>query len=423
MCRRASCAALALLCAVPAARCFGPFAGSREVRELRRQLDEATARVEAQAGHIEALYALAGHAVTLERAGAPAARAFGGQAGAATPHVGTADTFASDLLSRARARALDKLEVRWVIDVGARVTALAFMAAFTDGGSPRFVFAADEQRVLHAFGRGGERLMAHQTEHAGPITAMAFGSREDPFVATASTDGTVHISNLTLSRGASVASAAGSAKPSASAQFRLGAPLTVALRPDADGGARAEETAEETAEVTALDVYVSSRRALILAADSAGAIRAIGRDGAVGRPVHVGGAEHNAPDGASPEPVVALRRAGSLVAYATTSSIGLLDLHRMSVVRVCQPLPPLPVARGAAAPPRRAFVSLAFDLHAPQLLYASTTDGAVHVYNTRARRPTPAGAGAGGKGDGAPLVVCKLAGSFHSPHALSLIHI
>lgn len=103
-----------------------------QVRRLREQLADAAARLESQARHIEALYALAGHTVALSAPGAgigSSAAPHAALGDAASTLLGASDTIAHDLLSRERARALEKVSVRWVVDVGSKVTALAFMCA------------------------------------------------------------------------------------------------------------------------------------------------------------------------------------------------------------------------------------------------------------------------------------------------------
>ncbi|KAJ1621029.1 hypothetical protein T492DRAFT_1073675 [Pavlovales sp. CCMP2436] len=414
---------IALLCAacyLPGAGALG-FAGSREVRLMRVQLEEACARVESQARHIEALYALAGHSVSL------ATNSIASGAFDSSSALGSAGDDASNLLSRERAKALEQLEVRWVVDVGAAITAVAYLAAFTDGGSPRFLFAADEAGTLHVYNRAGERLLALPTEQ-GRVTAMAFGSRDDPFVVTASSDGTVAIRNVTFARPTPAVRPATPAKggkgPSPSARpaeraaprLQLGGPLFVSIAPDAPASTTntARTVVAQVAGVTAVEVWTRGKRTTLFAGTAAGSIHTLSRNGTLGPTITVG----------SGGAVLALRRSGSLLAYASETEVGLLDLQRNAGARLCsfstQALPSSSVgnseakrAQRQAEARTRTFADIAFDAQLPQLLFASTQDGNVHVFNTRARRREAAVPG----GKEPPSLVCKHVGSFRTGHA------
>lgn len=160
------------------------------MKRLREQLTQASAQLDAQAQHIEALYTMLGHTVSVVPPSGRAGGAGGAQvSGGARAHSPSAapggpsavpggSSFAAEILERERTRSLEKLTLKWTVDVGVRVCSVSFMTLFSEGALPRVLFAGDENGTLHGFSRSGARLVSYATEHADAITALAFGSRE-----------------------------------------------------------------------------------------------------------------------------------------------------------------------------------------------------------------------------------------------------
>lgn len=137
---------------------------------MRSQLRE-------QSGHIEALYAMLGHAVTV----APP----GGQRGA--PGAGL--VFPDDTVTGFGGDWSAQFTPLWTVELAHPVTAAGFFNGFQDNGVPRVALAATINGTVLAFMRSsGQEILNFSTGHAGMIKSISTGLREGPARARGATE-------------------------------------------------------------------------------------------------------------------------------------------------------------------------------------------------------------------------------------------
>ena len=90
------------------------------------------------------------------------------------------------------------------VSIGTPIVAVALSTQLVEKSVPRLAAAAGLSGALHLFDKAGDLVAKVQTAHAAhaTITAVIFGTKEDPFVATAATDGQVLIYDLSLPKAA-----------------------------------------------------------------------------------------------------------------------------------------------------------------------------------------------------------------------------
>jgi WD40 repeat protein len=103
---------------------------------------------------------------------------------------------------RALQRQREQITSLYSAAVGTPLTAVALSSHLLEKNVPRLAAAADTSGVLRLFDRSGDEVTRVQTDHAAGsrVTAVVFGSKEEPFVATAGTDGQVLVYDLSLPR-------------------------------------------------------------------------------------------------------------------------------------------------------------------------------------------------------------------------------
>ncbi|KAL3899356.1 MAG: hypothetical protein SGPRY_012655 [Prymnesium sp.] len=290
---------------------------------------------------------------------------------------------------RAWQRQRELLSTLFNVTVGAPVTALAISTHLVEKGLPRFIMCADSTGSLHVFDREGKLLFSQPTDLDGArITAISIGTKEEPIVATAATDGQIRMYNMTLPRPARpVRSAKKGQDPlptSPAVEFELTAALTIP----------SETVNGSPIAIGSLELVLRGRRLLLLLGDAGGRIRTLHRNGTMRQAVSLG-----------PE-VTAMTRNGNQLAVATADArLSLLEMNKFADEPLVCAADSEDVEFESSS-----IVSLAFDAHLTQLLFASTAAGELRVYNTKARMRPPGG--------GKTSVVCKLVHSIKG-HAAS----
>jgi hypothetical protein len=305
----------------------------------------------------------------------------------------------------------------FTVSTGSPIRALALSRHIVHQGSPRLVAAADAKGNLWIFNRSGHVLLAAPLGHspASRVVALAIGSRDDPFIASATADGHVRIHNMSLpvpvrrSVSTRFASSSGAgrldqAEVPASLVLDIATQISVV---DSAGDVPARRAASPPPIVT-LEVYTRRRKTQLLVTDARGTLFTVARDGTVQRKLDLG------------SPASATARSGNVIAVATTNALVLVDLAKASsTLTACE------CSRQGGAPAGDAsfgqITSLVFDLELPQLLYAATGHGEVLVFNTRTRtRPSAERSSLldDGKASSACRLVERLRG--HQPSALAL---
>ena len=316
-------------------------------------------------------------------------------------------------------RKLEQLAPLFSATLPAPVQALAVSTLITEKNAPRLVIAADARGSLHLLAaKTGEVVLSAQTAHAAGarVTAVTVGTREDPFVATAATDGKVLVYNLTLPRAAPATpkkGAGGASTAAAGRNWSLALAATIALPADPSAPPTKKGAAPAPPVAHALDVYLRGRKPMLVAGDERGAVHMVWRNGtARGAAIAAGGAA---------SAVAAIARQNTMLAAAARASdingdesdgVAIIDLAKRSVTTRCV----APAGAGAV-------VRVAWDAQLPQLLYAGTASGRLLVYNSRARTKVDAPKDDNtptSRGSAKTVQTCKLVHSIEGHAALPL---
>jgi hypothetical protein len=308
----------------------------------------------------------------------------------------------------------EQLVPLFTVSTGSPIRALALSRHIVYQGSPRLLAAADAKGNLWMFNRSGKVLLAAPLGHApaSSVVGLAIGSRDDPFIASATMDGHIRIHNMSLpvplrrssSRFASSSGASRTDQPEAPASLVLDvATQILGVDPEDDSAAR-----RPASPIVSLEVYTRRRKTQLLVTDARGTLFTVARNGTVLRSLDLG------------SPASATARSGSIIAIATTNALVLVDLSKIgSTPTTCESS-----RQGSAPSGDGAFgeiTSLAFDLELPQLLYAATGSGEVLVFNTRTRT-RPSAERSPVPDDGRASSACRLVERLlgHQPSALAL---
>ena len=272
-----------------------------------------------------------------------------------------------------------RLQTLFSTSTGSPIRALALSRHMVYKGSPQLVAAADAKNNLWIFNRSGELLVTAPLSHtpSASVIALAFGPREDPFVASAGTDGQIRIFNLSLpsrpSRSMVNRIASTTSPPSdESALAALTLDIVCHVHHDNDADGSAPRRSGPPPPIVGIDVYTRRRRTQLLVMDAHGSLFVVGRNGSVHRKLEMG------------SPVTAFARSGTMIAVATTSDLLVVDISKAETT----PLPcEIPKLMGASVDELGfgEITGMAFDLELPQLLYAATSGGEVLLFNTRTR--------------------------------------
>ena len=219
---------------------------------------------------------------------------------------------------RARKRQLERLSTIFNITVGSPLTALAIATGMSEKGVPRFVACADDSATLHIFEKNGSLLLSLPTE-LGPgirITAIAIGTREDPILATAASDGQVRVYNVSLPKTIRAPKPKkGEPPPPPPPPTKFGLALDAVIPPPEELGSEGDPPVS----VGALALFMRGRRFMLLVGDSSGSVRLMYRNGTQRQSVPVGG------------PVTAMQRNANQLAVAVRGGeVSLVDLGKMS---------------------------------------------------------------------------------------------
>jgi len=317
----------------------------------------------------------------------------------------------------------ERLVPLFTASMGAPIRALALSRQIVFQGSPLLVAAADAKGNLWVYNRSGELQLTAPLGHAphSPIVGLALGSRDDPFVASATSDGQIRIHNLTLPRLLSRAAAAASALAGSSdvAEVPASLSLDVALRIPSSGDDASSSLRKRAlpAQIISLDSYTKDRRTQLLAIDAQGTVFTIARDGSVRKKVALGGA------------ATATARNGAVIAVATRGALLLVDISKpVAKPTACEASALL----GSVSPGSSELhsglgeiTSLAWDLELPQLLYAATSSGEILLFNTRTRtrsRQAEPSASRANAAASRPGPACRLVERLrgHQPSTLSI---
>ena len=179
--------------------CANPTAAADD--RLTRQVQQLAEMVGAQAARIAQLERALAAKPTKPTKPTPARK---GTTAAVAPAASLADLqpelqpFRLAEAQRALRRQQAQLVRVFRATVGAPITAVALSTALLEKSVPhlpRLAAAADSLGVLHLFDSHGEEVVRVPSGHpaGAQIRAVLFGPKEDPFVATAATDGLVRV--------------------------------------------------------------------------------------------------------------------------------------------------------------------------------------------------------------------------------------
>lgn len=304
----------------------------------------------------------------------------------------------------------------FTVSIGSPIRALALSLHIVYQGSPRLVAAADAKGNLWMFNRSGDVLLAAPLGHspASTVVGLAMGSREDPFIASATVDGHVRIHNMSLplpsrlsvaTRFAASSGAGRIDQAETPASLVLDVAMQIPVVEFADDASA--RRAAPAPPIVSVEVYTRRRKTLLLITDARGTLFTVARNGTVQRKLDLG------------SPASATARSGTIIAVATTNALVLVDLAKGgSTLTACESWQ---VGAPAGDGSFGEITSLAFDLELPQLLYAATGSGEVLVFNTRTRT-RPSAERSAMPQDGGASSACRLVERLrgHQPSALAL---
>ena len=299
---------------------------------------------------------------------------------------------------RAAAKRQEQLTTIFNVTVGEPLTAVAISSSLLNKTVPKLVVAGGSSGALHLFDQKGDLSLEQPPPDDMPTgtsaNAIVVGPKEDPFVAVATSGGSVLVYNLSLPRGK-----LRQGVREAVTETKLA--LATRVEPQLDDHGL-------PVPIHCMDTYMRGRKAMLAVGDASGSVRLLFRNGTHRSTLQAG-------EGA----VRAMERGGANNAWLAVGVEGYgVTLYDMSKPNnkptFCDGSEP-GGASGAGA-----VLALTWDAQLTQLLYAASADGVIGVYNTKAR--TRMG-GQGPHGNETRMVThCKLVTTIegHIPSPLSI---